>query len=67
MFKGFKEWLQVRETSAFTRNREASAKGLTADIPDASINSRNTAPPWQQEAFKKKKKKKKGVKKKRNP
>jgi hypothetical protein len=57
MFKKFKEWLQAREDSAFGRARRAAAQDLGPDIPDASINSRNTAPPWQQEAFKKKHKK----------
>lgn len=64
MFKKFKEWLVAREGSAFTRSREAAARGLGPDIPDASINSRNTAPPWQQEAFQKKRKKHKAKKKK---
>lgn len=59
MFKTFKDWLIAKESSAFTRAREAAAKGLGPDIPDAAINSRNTAPPWQQEVFKKKHKKKK--------
>ena len=55
----FKDWLVAQEDSAFGRARKAAALDLGPDIPDASINSRNTAPPWQQELFKKKKKGKK--------
>jgi hypothetical protein len=56
----FKDWLVAQEDSAFGRARKAAALDLGPDIPDAAINSRNTAPPWQQELFEKKKKKKKG-------
>jgi hypothetical protein len=42
MFKSFKEWLQVKETSASERTRKAAVTGVGHDIPDASVNSRNT-------------------------
>ena len=54
----------MREDSAFGRARKAAAQGLGPDIPDAEINSRNTAPAWQQEKLLKKNKKKKHRKKK---
>lgn len=57
--KKFTEWLKVRESTAFTRTRSQAAKGLGPDIPDDEINSHDTAPPWQQKAFKKKRSKKK--------
>ncbi len=61
MFKTFKEWILARETSAFERSRKAAAQGLGPDIPDASINSRNTFTevPGETKKFKKKFKKKK--------
>jgi hypothetical protein len=43
----FKDWLLAQEDSPFDRMRLAAAKGLGPDIPDAEINSRSTAPPWQ--------------------
>ena len=62
----FSDWLVAKESSAFTRLRDAAAKGLRPPIPDASINSRSTATPAQQKALigKGKKKKRKGRKKK---
>lgn len=61
--KSFSEWLSVREDSAFGRARKAAAQGLGPMIPDAAINSRNTAPAWQKDAIVKKNKKKKRKKK----
>ncbi len=57
--KTFSDWLKANdlvlpETSASERTRKAAAQDLGPDVPDAAINSRNTAPPWQQEAFAKK-------------
>jgi hypothetical protein len=60
----FWDWLAVQEDSAFGRSRRAAALGLGPSIPDAEINSRNTAPAWQQEKLLGKKKKKKRLKKK---
>lgn len=57
--KTFKDWMKVKESTAFTRTRSQAAKGIGPDIPDAGINSHDTAPPWQQQAFKKKHHKKK--------
>lgn len=63
----FSDWLVARESSSFTRLRDAAAKGLMPPIPDASINSRSTATPAQQKALLgKSKKKKKSRKKKKN-
>lgn len=67
-FKSFKEWMDVKETSAFTRARKAAAQGLGPSIPDASINSHSTAPAWEGDAIQKRNKKsKKSGKKKRHP
>lgn len=68
-FKSFKDWIDAKEDSAFGRSRKAAAQGLGPSIPDAAINSRNTAPAWQKDAIEKrnKKKKKKSGKKKRYP
>jgi hypothetical protein len=60
----FKDWLLSQEDSAFGRTRRAAANGLGPDIPDASINSRSTAPPWMQAKLLKKHKKKVKLKKK---
>lgn len=65
-FITFKDWLAAKESTAFTRTRAAAAKGLGPDIPDASINAHDTAPPWQQEAFAKKRKKHKKSEKKKS-
>lgn len=54
----FKEFMDQKESSAFTRSRRNAALGLGPDIPDASINSRSTAPPGEAELLKSKKKKK---------
>jgi hypothetical protein len=60
-FINFADWVLARESSAFTRMRNAAALGLMPPIPDASINSRSTATPFEQKALKGKglKKKKK--------
>lgn len=66
-FVKFSDWILARESSAFTRLRHAAALGLMPPIPDASINSRSTASPFEQESLKGrgvKKKKKKSRKKK---
>lgn len=66
-FVKFSDWILTRESSAFTRLRHAAALGLMPPIPDASINSRSTASPFEQESLKGrgvKKKKKKSRKKK---
>jgi hypothetical protein len=51
-FIRFADWVLARESSAFTRLRHAAALGLMPPIPDASINSRSTAAPWEQKALK---------------
>jgi hypothetical protein len=51
-FIKFSDWLLARESSAFTRLRHAAALGLMPPIPDASINSRSTATPFEQKALK---------------
>lgn len=48
----FSDWILARESSAFTRLRHAAALGLMPPIPDASINSRSTASPFEQKALK---------------
>lgn len=53
----------MAEDSAFGRARKAAALGTGPSIPDAEINSRSTAPPWQQKAIKKRNAKKKPKKK----
>jgi hypothetical protein len=60
----FSDWVLARESSAFTRLRHAAALGLMPPIPDASINSRSTATPFEQESLKGKGKKKRKRKKK---
>jgi hypothetical protein len=62
----FNDWLLAKESSAFTRLRRAAALGLAPPIPDASINSRSTAAPWELKALKGKGKKKKKKKSKKN-
>ena len=66
MFKSFKEWLEVKETTAFMRARKAAAQGLGPSVPDASVNSHDTAPEWQKKAIVKRNKKHKSPKKKRH-
>jgi len=65
-FIKFSDWIVARESSAFTRLRTAAAFGLMPPIPDAAINSRSTASPFEQKALKgrgsKKKRKKKSRK-----
>jgi len=62
----FTDWVMARESSSFTRLRTAAALGLMPPIPDASINSRSTASPFEQKALKGKgKKKKRKLKKKK--
>lgn len=70
--RNFRDWLDAQqESSAFTRRRDAAAKGLAPPIPDASLHSRSTASPFETDQQKKKSKKKKRKKKKvdegRNP
>lgn len=55
----FKDWLNAQESSPFTRSRFMAIMGLGPDIPDASLNSHSTAPPWMSEKIEKKKKKRK--------
>jgi hypothetical protein len=64
-FIKFSDWIVARESSSFTRLRHAAALGLMPPIPDASINSRSTATPFEQERLLKKKKKEKKKSKKR--
>ena len=59
----FSDWVLARESSAFTRLRHAAALGLMPPIPDASINSRSTATPFEQKALKGKGSKKRRRKK----
>jgi len=54
----FTNWLKMKEASAFTRSRTAAALGTGPTIPDAQINSRSTARPWEAKAIKKRNKKK---------
>ena len=67
-FIKFSDWVLARESSAFTRLRHAAALGLMPPIPDASINSRSTASPFEQKSLKGKgtKKKKRKKRKKRD-
>lgn len=65
-FIRFSDWVLARESSAFTRLRHASALGLMPPIPDASINSRSTATPFEQKALKGNGSKKKRKKRKRH-
>lgn len=58
MFIKFSDWVLARESSSFTRLRNAAALGLMPPIPDASINSRSTATPFEQKSLKGKGKKK---------
>lgn len=39
----FSDWLKVKESTAFTRTRRAAADGTGHSIPDAAINSHDTA------------------------
>lgn len=51
-FAKFSDWIVARESSAFTRLRHAAALGLMPPIPDASINSRSTATPFERDSLK---------------
>lgn len=51
-FMSFSDWVVARESSAFTRLRHAAALGLMPPMPDASINSRSTASPFEQKSLK---------------
>lgn len=62
----FSDWVLARESSAFTRLRHAAALGLMPPIPDASINSRSTATPFEQKALKGKGSKRRKKKSKRS-
>lgn len=57
MIKTFLDWVKIKESSAFTRKRRAAAQGLGPTIPDAEINSRSTAAPWEKDAIVKRNKK----------
>ena len=61
----FSDWIIARESSSFTRLRHAAALGLMPPIPDASINSRSTASPFEQKALKGKGSKRRKKRKKR--
>lgn len=61
----FCDWLIARESSPFTRLRRAAALGLMPPIPDAAINSRSTASPFEQKSLKGKGRKKRKHKHKR--
>lgn len=64
-FIKFSDWVLTRESSSFTRLRQAAALGLMPPIPDASIHSRSTATPFQVKALKGKGAKKKRRKRKK--
>ena len=56
----YKDWkLLQQESSAFTRSREAAAKGLGPKIPKASVHSRSTGSPFETCKIAGKKRKKK--------
>ena len=54
--KTFRDWVAVRESSAFTRTRGHAADGTGVTIPSASINSRSTALPSVSRAIQKRNK-----------
>jgi hypothetical protein len=56
--KTFQDWLKVKESTAFTRTRNAAALGTGPSIPNAAINSHSTATPAVSKAIKKRNKKK---------
>lgn len=64
-FISFSDWLLARESSAFTRLRRDAALGLKPPIPSASVNSRSTASPFENEKLADKPKDKKKSKKKK--
>ena len=55
----FNNWLKMKESSAFTRTRNAAATvpPTGPSIPDAAINSRSTTTPAVSKAIKKRNKK----------
>ena len=53
----FTEWMKVKESTAFTRERAAAANGTGHSIPDAEINSHDTARPSVRDAILKRNKK----------
>jgi hypothetical protein len=55
--KTFKDWLAIKETTAFMRARRAAALNLGPSIPDAEINSHDTAREWEKKAIVKRNKK----------
>lgn len=57
--KTFIDWMTTKESTAFTRARNQAALGLGPSIPDAEINSHDTARPWVSKAIQKRNKKKK--------
>lgn len=57
--KTFSDWMRIKESTAFTRERNQAALGLGPSIPDAEINSHDTAKPWVSKAIQKRNKKKK--------
>lgn len=54
----FSNWLKKKnyESSAFTRRRHGAALGLYPSIPDAMINSRSTATPFERKSIMKRNK-----------
>ena len=52
----FRDWINARESSAFTRLRHNAALGLMPPIAPASVNSRSTASPFEVEKLGKGKK-----------
>jgi hypothetical protein len=65
-FIRFFDWIVARESSSATRLRAAAARDLMPPIPDAAINSRSTASPFEQKSLKGKGKKKKKLRKKKD-
>ena len=59
MVQKFTDWMKVKESTAFKRERRAAALGLGPSIPDAEINSHSTAKDWEKDAIVKRNKKKK--------
>lgn len=49
--KTFRDWVKVKESTAFTRSRNQAALGLGPSIPNAAINSHDTARPWVSKAI----------------
>lgn len=47
----FSDWLKIRESTAFTRTRQAAANGTGPSIPDAEIDSHDTARPCVRKAI----------------